>query len=152
LGGGGGRHLFFAHPGRPVACRGGFLPGLDLKGDGRYVVAPPSLHASGKVYEWEVTHDPDNAPLAEMPAWLLNDTCLPTNRKEPPANAAAGVAEGQRNEAATHLAGQYFARGFDREEVLTQLRAWNERNAPPLVDSELRTVLTCPRLWCQSSS
>lgn len=50
---GGGWHYYFRHPGGEV--RSGKLgPGIDLKADGGYVVAPPSLHASGQSYEWEV--------------------------------------------------------------------------------------------------
>jgi hypothetical protein len=51
LTGGGGRHLYFQHPGEetpPVKIG----PGLDRLGDGSQVVAPPSLHASGRRYEW----------------------------------------------------------------------------------------------------
>jgi hypothetical protein len=40
-----GRHLYFAAPrGVPVSSRVRFLPGLDLRGDDGYVVAPPSTH------------------------------------------------------------------------------------------------------------
>jgi hypothetical protein len=50
--GGGGRHIFFQHPGHHVKSHT-MMPGIDLKGDGGYVVAPPSIHASGERYEWE---------------------------------------------------------------------------------------------------
>jgi hypothetical protein len=72
--GGGGSHLFLAHPGvRPVTCRtnlGGF-PGVDLKADGGYVVAPPSRHGSGRIYTWhKALHLPD-VPLAPCPDAIL---------------------------------------------------------------------------------
>lgn len=72
--GGGGWHLFFAHPGVEVRNTAGRLPGvaeplpgLDLRGDGGYVVAAPSRHASGGTYRWD--GDP-GAGLAACPAWL----------------------------------------------------------------------------------
>jgi P4 family phage/plasmid primase-like protien len=73
--GSGGRHLYFAHPAdRKVANRtnlGGFR-GLDLKGDGGYVVAPSSNHVSGGSYEWVPGHGPDDVPLAPYPGFLLD--------------------------------------------------------------------------------
>lgn len=56
-----GRHIYFAHPGAVIRNFARKLPGLDLRGDGGYVVAPPSLHASGARYTWEVA--PDGLPL-----------------------------------------------------------------------------------------
>lgn len=64
--GGGGRHLYFAHPGTPIGNRGRMRPGIDFRGDGGYVVAPPSGHQSGRQYEWAIELD-EPAPL---PAWL----------------------------------------------------------------------------------
>lgn len=66
--GGGGRHLFFRHPGGSVhnIARLFGLEGLDVRGDGGYIVAPPSRHLSGQYYAWQ-----DEArPLAELPEWL----------------------------------------------------------------------------------
>jgi hypothetical protein len=40
-----GRHLYFTHPGVPVPNRVRVAPGLDVRGDAGYVVAPPSTHA-----------------------------------------------------------------------------------------------------------
>jgi Bifunctional DNA primase/polymerase, N-terminal len=52
--GGGGRHLFFAHPGGRVPSRT-IVPGVDVKGDGGYVVAPPSVTTAS--YSWLVSPD-----------------------------------------------------------------------------------------------
>ena len=63
----GGWHLFFAHPGEPVRNSAGRLgAGLDIRGDGGYVIAPPSIHASGYRYRWEIDAD----ELPPMPDWL----------------------------------------------------------------------------------
>lgn len=79
--GGGGSHLFFAHPGVSFKNSASVLgEGLDVKTDGGYVVAAPSLHASGKRYEWRTRRSP-----ASMPGWLLK---LLTTEK-PPAPATA---------------------------------------------------------------
>ena len=73
LTGGGGRHLLFKHPGRRVPTRNESLgPGLDVKGDGGYIVVEPSNHVSGGHYAWELSSHPNNVPIAEAPAWLLD--------------------------------------------------------------------------------
>lgn len=62
--GGDGRHFLFIRPEAKLNKEAG--EGLDIKGDGGYIVAPPSLHASGKRYEWA-----NGAEIAPMPEWLL---------------------------------------------------------------------------------
>jgi hypothetical protein len=42
--------------------------GLDIRADGGYVVAPPSIHPNGKTYQWDAT-SPDE--IAFAPQWLL---------------------------------------------------------------------------------
>lgn len=65
--GSGGWHLLFAHPGERVPNSAGRLGvGIDVRGDGGYVIAPPSTHASGRLYRWEVApHE-----LPPLPDWL----------------------------------------------------------------------------------
>ena len=67
--GGGGWHLWFAHPGGAVKTVHGFRPGLDLQSDAAYVVVPPSQHPSGGVYTWQVPLN--GTPLPILPPWLL---------------------------------------------------------------------------------
>lgn len=49
---GNGRHYFFRYPGERIRNSVRFAPGLDVRGDGGYVIAPPSRHQNGKRYRW----------------------------------------------------------------------------------------------------
>jgi len=74
--GGGGRHIFFSYPKNGLISRnkaglGEQYPGLDIRGDGGYVVAPPSKHQSGEIYKWKKSHRIDEIKLALIPKWLL---------------------------------------------------------------------------------
>lgn len=94
--GGGGLHLIYAHPGWELRNTAGRLPGvseplpgLDLRGDGGYVVAAPSRHRSGGTYAWT---DPA-APVAAAPSWLRPQSRnqFPTGqRSRPPLRTAGG--------------------------------------------------------------
>ncbi len=68
--GGGGRHVYFSHPGGEVRNRVGIVPGIDLRGDGGCIVAPPSVHPSGKPYRWVRGRGPGQVKLARLPDWL----------------------------------------------------------------------------------
>jgi hypothetical protein len=66
LTGGGGAHVLLRNPGG--SFRREIAPGVDIKANG-YIVAPPSLHPSGKPYSWEI--GPEEAEVADVPrAWL----------------------------------------------------------------------------------
>ena len=110
ISGGGGRHIYFAHPGGIIHNRVAFVPGIDLRGDGGLIIVPPSLHPSGQRYEWEVSHHPEDLEPAPLPAWLL--TLLKDGGGHPGHPGAywrglirSGVAEGQRNNSIASIAG-----------------------------------------------
>jgi hypothetical protein len=61
-----GEHVYLEPADHQIACSAGQLgPGLDVRGRGGYVLAPPSRHASGSHYTWTDTRDP-----APIPTWL----------------------------------------------------------------------------------
>jgi hypothetical protein len=138
LTGGGGRHLYFTHPGREIRNSAGRLgPGLDVRGDGGYVVAPPSVHASGREYRWK--HPLGTAFLFSPPAWLLEDAAERRNGHIEPVEDA--IPEGQRREALLSLAGSMRRRGMEEAEMLAALVAVNEnRCRPPLPRRELEDL------------
>lgn len=70
--GGGGRHLFFRAPETWVVPNNNTALGIDIKGQGGFVVLPPSLHTDG-VYAWESGYSPfEVGELEEAPRWLLD--------------------------------------------------------------------------------
>jgi Bifunctional DNA primase/polymerase, N-terminal len=72
---GAGWHLWFAHPRRPIPNSAGLVgAGLDIRGDGGYVIAPPSFHPSGRRYRWQ---RPPGARLPVLPHWL-EEACRPS--------------------------------------------------------------------------
>lgn len=72
LTGGGGRHLFFQHPGGDIKSRDSALGrGVDVRADRGGIIAPPSVHKSGNRYAWREGRRPDEIELAPMPHWLL---------------------------------------------------------------------------------
>ena len=75
LTGGGGCHRFFSHPGRKVPTRKGILPGMDIRGDGGFIVAPPSVHASGRQYSWDVDAHVDDLGLPSLTESMVELIC-----------------------------------------------------------------------------
>ena len=74
--GSGGWHLWYRWPGRPVPCSAGRLaPGVDVRADGGYVVAPTSINPrTGRPYRWAAGSE--RRGLVEMPPPLV-EACLP---------------------------------------------------------------------------
>ena len=147
-----GRHYFFRAG--PAWGEGqlpnsvGFRPGLDLRGDGGYVVAAPSLHASGLRYWWEPGAT-FTAPLAETPSWLT-PADVEACRAEPQRPLAGGLAdaddpqvyaEGRRNAGLCSLAGAMRRQGAGEKELLAALCVANRvRCRPPLEHAEVQAI------------
>lgn len=83
-----GRHVFFDVGDRPaVTGSGGLGRGLDTRGDDSYIVAPPSVHPSGKIYTW-VRHP--GTKLAKAPRWILKALEAPPQGTAPEGRAGRG--------------------------------------------------------------
>jgi hypothetical protein len=89
--GGGGWHYWTCHPGQVV---GKLAPGVDVKSNAGYVVAPPSLHVSGHRYEWI-----NSGPIAEPPPYLVGLLTRPPVQQR----AATGRLTAKRMAGLVHL-------------------------------------------------
>lgn len=155
--GGGGSHVFFAHPGVTFKNSSSVLgEGIDVKTDGGYVVAAPSLHASGRRYEWRTRRSP-----AQMPSWLLKLLTIDQAKRaagDTQAKRAAGdtqakqggptrsrpgplITEGHRNERLFHIGCSMRGDGFSSAEIEAALMDVNSsRCSPPLPEAEVRKI------------
>lgn len=144
--GGGGRHFYFRHPGVEIRNSANRIGrGVDVRGDGGYVLAPPSEHISGRHYEWEGSSEPGDVPIADMPQWLVSLLSRPA---VPDVEAVQGdpgqssiIAEGGRDNFMTACAGAMRRWGMTHEAILSALRIDNDaRCRPPLADSDLMRI------------
>lgn len=79
--GGGRQHLIFKYPGVAIGSRSSIYPGIDVRGDDGYIVAPPSRHASGSRYKWSRELHVDGLQPPPLPQWL---TVVAINRRYKP--------------------------------------------------------------------
>ena len=116
----GGGHYYFRHPSNTIAVpnsAGRLGPGLDVR-DGGYVLAPPSIGATGRRYEPD-----ERAPISEMPGWLRQLVIAPQTGRTRPSTPVTewtrivrdGLAEGERNAGLARLVGHLLARNVDVE-------------------------------------
>lgn len=138
--GSGGRHYYF-HSSDEVRNSAGKLgAGLDIRGDGGQVVAPPSLHKSGQRYSWLVGLD-DEEP-AELPGWIPEEL----ERASKPRRAKVDqdpedVIDGKRNDWLTSRAGSLRRLSLDTEAIHAALVVMNRAKCkPPLDDDEVLKI------------
>jgi hypothetical protein len=92
-----------------LGCRVKVAPGIDLRGTGGYVVAPPSIHPNGKEYQWAPSRRHDEVEIAILPDWFAklierkNDSGLVG--KDWPSILAQRIPEGARNQTIASILG-----------------------------------------------
>lgn len=146
----GGLHRYFVYPvgsgiGISVGRHNGLGAGLDVRGEGGYVVAPPS-RTEGP-YEFL-----ERLPKGELPGWLLEALTAPhePSRGEPgsPRRSTPGggigdgpILEGGRNHALTSIAGRLHDGTRDLTQLTEDLATSNEeRCSPPLPGREVEKI------------
>ena len=136
--GGGGQHLFYKWNKNVIGAKVGIRAGIDIRSEASYVVIPPSLHASGSLYEWINEGD----ELSDPPKWLYGE-----EKKEQTDWGkffSENKAEGVRNMSATQLAGKIiYEISPEMWDTLGYplFQQWNkDHNNPSLPEKELKTV------------
>ena len=129
----GGRHLYFRHePGmRNLA---GVIAGTDFRGDGGYVVAPPSCGINGKQYTWvsPVTYLFDSI-------WKLPDSYIKAVKSPTILNRAVVgdmFSEGRRDTDLFHVAHTMIRGGASAEEATAAVMMVAQKCKPPFPAAE----------------
>ena len=159
-----GRHVYLRYPGFEVRNDVRKELDIDIRADGGYVAAPPSIHGNGNQYTWEdgfSIHEIDPAPCT---SWMIDylkevasDSNPPTKEKPPkpsdnpitvrkPADSESyadvlkkGAQQGHRNHTAAKLIGHLLGKGNDESVIWEMVKQWNAaKNNPALDEAELR--------------
>ncbi len=142
--GGGGRHIVFRHPGVKLARE--LAPGIDLKAEGGYIIAAPSIHESGKRYVWDgMQGEAALLSPANVPDWLLERATVGsgvlrsrTVREKAHASAGGAWNAGERNTKLASVAGALRKSGVSVRGMKAALHEENRlRCSPPLDTSEV---------------
>ncbi len=150
--GGNGQHIYFEHPGpdhtvRNVQGLGGFS-GIDLKGDGGYIIAEPSRHASGLGYGWRRASHPDLLAVAPAPLWVLDLALASSDDRHGRGDTRdwltllQGVESGSRHHVAAQIAGHYLALRWKPEEVEALLQGFAAQCQPPHDPEDVRRIVS----------
>ena len=151
-----GLHALYRLGDKDVPLIRGVANKIDLKGEKSYILAEPSVHPNGRLYEW-INANPLDGPdslvdLLDCPLsiWRLiqdyrNFKGLSIDNPYGKKNAEGweqealmGVGEGARNDTAAKLAGLYLHKGMTLEQADILLQQWNLKNTPPLPQNEIR--------------
>jgi len=137
----GGLHVYYEDADeRDIRCSVGTLgEGLDVRAEGGYVLAPPSVHPDGGEYVWAMDCAPDEIEIVPLPASLAER--LAKARRAPAAPVGDRIAQGGRNSTLASLAGTMRHRGMSQEAIEAALLVENVgRCDPPLAEAEVRKV------------
>ena len=126
------------------------MPGLDIRSEGGYVVAPPSNHASGNMYTWVAGLQEQQVP--RVPLWLVKAVQASSNIRVLPnqdsggirrieIQALATIKKGTRHDSLKSLCGRLFWEGRGSDEVWTVLNTINQTLcSPPYPEKSLRKI------------
>lgn len=147
--GGGGKHYLFQYPkGILIPTKGNILSGLDVRGEGGQIIAPPSWHDSGKRrYSWVAGCTPKDISPVPMPDWLI----ALLEQQEAVWEGAANAHEETSGEYYTqNRNSNLFALGrrlrvikdFTEDELRQMLHLFNKSKCrPPLADEEVERII-----------
>lgn len=145
-----GNHLYYKFPtGLKLTINAGALPGIDFRGEGGYILVPPSSNGTGNPYAWVEKKAIGELPLKELPDAYINLLTSANNniysrgggRDSNPhildTNDNTIYKEGQRNEHIFHLAHSMLKGGSTKEFVLNTVKIIGKSCQPPVHENEL---------------
>ena len=138
-----GKHFYFewARGIRNKAGSTALGQGIDVRSDGGYVVAAPSIHPNGRAYEWVNKKSIQPLPKRLKEALTIS-TKKPKSQKSGLSTQRDVIREGERNSGLTSIAGAMQRHGIAEATMLATLLSENAaRCVPPLSDTEVEGIV-----------
>lgn len=143
--GSGGKQLFY-RAGQDIRNSANGEIGVDVRGNGGYVVLPPSLHPCGDCYEWSISPDDMDVADADDKVYDFIRAVSKTKKRGDGWNSEktgipSEITE-NRNETLFSLGRSFLSRGTGHDEVATLIRSLNATICrPPLPEVEVEKLI-----------
>ena len=144
----GGQHLYFKTPSPSIGNNARIIPGCDFRGEGGYVVAPPSTNGTGKAYTWlpglslqEI--EPPPLPAAYL-CYIDNNNAWGGYRGGNRGDVTQNVTlfkEGRRDNDLFHVANTLAKGGMPEKEILQVLERLADSCTPPFPKGEIKVKI-----------
>lgn len=120
------------------------LPAIDIRSLGGYVVAPPSIHPNGDVYQWEALGDPEDTPIAPLEGSALQLVRMTFKKKEQQSSESTykgltEIGKGHRQAVLMSLIGRLKNMDLTDDAIMAAIRYENDAKCkPPMTEEELQ--------------
>lgn len=136
-----GTHLYFRYPTNIVVSNSSIGKGVDIRGEGGNIVAPPSVHPNGNRYAWAKGKTPDKVRIAKAPAWLLKKIKEATVM-DFPSLIGTKIDKGSRNNTIYHQSLLLARQGALFEFTLMTMKQWvKETKEFDMKDAEIKATV-----------
>lgn len=116
------------------------LDGIDVRSDGGYIVAPPSIHPNGNRYEWE--YDPEEYDIAEANETVMQLLAVGKKVEVDNFTMPDKISSGKRNDTIYKVACSLQAKGLGDGAIYAACRAENQSKCdPPLAEDEVDKIV-----------
>jgi hypothetical protein len=144
--GSGGLHYVFKST-NPIRNKQNVRSGIDFRGDGGYIVAPPSRHISGCQYCWDSDLHPSDVTICEIPRFLVH-LLSPANTSDSSYQSckwadflSQKIVDGERNTSFCSLVGYLLRKYVDPYLVKQIVKIINTHyTLPPLSNQRLEEL------------
>lgn len=142
----GGLHMYFKNPDKEMTNNASVLPAIDFRGNGGYVVAPPSVNSNGKHYEWIDGLKITEADFSVLPteyikyvfkkALVFTSTSITCNSSNH-AKLMQLFQPGRRDNDLFHLANHLIKSKMPQEEIYQYLEFIAQKCTPPYPEKDI---------------
>lgn len=116
---------------------------VDVRGEGGYIVAPPSVHPNGQRYEWE--YDPVDYGVADADGNVrafIESVRPKRDESAPKLHVPKRIGEGKRNDTLFRMACSMQSQEWPDEAIRAAIEAANRMQCePPLPDDDVAKLL-----------
>jgi len=148
--GGGGRHLYFKYT-EGIGNAVNHSKAIDIRGEGGFVVLPPTKHPNGQYYVWDNIPPKDLGELPALDSSLAEELARGNKSSEKLAlSDYLSVSEGGRNDSLHRVACSILNK-YPEKEAITIIMGINKTYSPPLTDWEVEQVVNSAKAFIARS-